>query len=29
MEFLVAKKKEADAEKDLKKEERCKKSFAL
>jgi hypothetical protein len=29
MEFLVAKKKEADAEKDLKKEERYKKSFAL
>ncbi|KAK3152520.1 hypothetical protein QOZ80_2BG0160080 [Eleusine coracana subsp. coracana] len=29
MDYLVAKKKEADAEKDLKKEERCKKAFAL
>jgi hypothetical protein len=29
MEYLVAKKKEADAERDLKKEERCKKAFAL
>jgi hypothetical protein len=29
MKYLVEKKKEADVEKDLKKEERCKKSFAL
>ncbi|GJM93313.1 hypothetical protein PR202_ga09859 [Eleusine coracana subsp. coracana] len=29
IEYFVAKKKEADAEKDLKKEERCKKAFAL
>jgi hypothetical protein len=29
MEYLMAHKKEADAEKDLKKEERCKKAFAL
>jgi hypothetical protein len=29
MEYLVAHKKEADAEKDLKKEERCKKAFVL
>ncbi|GJN24922.1 hypothetical protein PR202_gb12700 [Eleusine coracana subsp. coracana] len=29
MEYFVAKKKEADGEKDLKKEERCKKAFAL
>jgi hypothetical protein len=27
MEYLVTKKKEADAEKDLKKEDRCKKAF--
>jgi hypothetical protein len=29
MGYLVAKKREADAEKKLKKEERCKKAFAL
>jgi hypothetical protein len=29
MEYLVSKKKEADAERNLKKEERCKKAFAL
>jgi hypothetical protein len=29
MEYLVAKKKEADTEKELKKEERCKKAFTL
>jgi hypothetical protein len=29
IEYLVAKKREADAEKELKKEERCKKAFAL
>jgi type IV secretory pathway VirB10-like protein len=29
MDYLMAKKKEADIEKDLKKEERCKKAFAL
>jgi hypothetical protein len=29
MEYLVVKKKEADAEKELKKEERCKKAFTL
>jgi hypothetical protein len=29
MEYLVAKKKESDVEKDLKKEVRCKKAFAL
>jgi hypothetical protein len=29
MEYLVSKKKEADAERDLKKEERYKKAFAL
>jgi hypothetical protein len=29
MEYLVAKKKEPNAEKDLKKEEMCKKAFAL
>jgi hypothetical protein len=29
MEYLVEKKKEVDAEKDSKKEERCKKAFAL
>jgi hypothetical protein len=29
MEYLVAKKREADAEKELKKEERCKRAFAL
>jgi hypothetical protein len=29
MEYLVTKKKETNAEKDMKKEERCKKAFAL
>jgi hypothetical protein len=29
MEYLVAKKREADAEKKLKKEDRCKEAFAL
>jgi len=29
LDYLMAKKKEADAEKELKKEERCKKAFAL
>lgn len=29
LDYLLAKKKEADAEKELKKEERCKKAFAL
>jgi hypothetical protein len=29
IEYLVAKKKEPDAEKELKKEERCRKAFAL
>jgi hypothetical protein len=29
MDYLMSKKKEADVEKDLKKEERCKKAFAL
>jgi hypothetical protein len=29
MEYLVPKKREADAEKELKKEERCRKAFAL
>jgi hypothetical protein len=29
MEYLVVKKREVDAEKELKKEERCKKAFAL
>jgi hypothetical protein len=29
MDFLVAKRKEGDAEKELKKDERCRKGFAL